>query len=380
MNIADLKSSDLHYCPIVRLHLCSDHDSLFTSLINAGLKSKLTNHFAKCEASDFKYTSLNNNNNILFKKTKQRVKQTKATTKSDKSAPVQVNTVYKLKEGVRSFQELLQLDESFLPNILKGFELGLWKVFRIHLCIDLKENIMPYVSQSIKTGQYSSFGRHPYGYGWLDGERVRLCVGRNSRIFKEFKGQALTLDIICFGDEEKSSEIAVFYNKEKEYKVNPNPMCLAKNKKSRVEVRIYPRCTKTNKIAISILTSFLKNTDGSERRVSSFVEVLCRCVQFTTKNCPWKFIKSENIAPWWRTLLQRFMDRRERLEFCNKTHRFQFQPQSQCLPDFFSDASDVKNRGGRPKGSKDKRPRKPASGLKKCQNSFVLSKKQEKAS
>ena len=218
MKCKDFYKTELNYCPVVRLNFCSDSNFLFTSLVNAGLRSKLINHFAECEAYDREYTYLSKNN-ILFKETKQKVKENRASTKSDKNAPIKVNTVYKLKDGIQSFQQLLQLDEDFLPSVLKGIEFGLCKLFRIDVCIDLRENIMDYVSQSIKTGQYSSFGRQPYGYGWLEGERIRVCVGRNSRIFKEFKTQALTLETICFADAEKSSEIAVFYSKQKKYKI-----------------------------------------------------------------------------------------------------------------------------------------------------------------
>ena len=137
MKNQNIQLTDFFYCPIVRLNFCSDHNSLFTSLANVGLRSKLINHFAECEAYDRQYTDLSNNN-ILFKKTKQKVKENRASTKSDKSASIKVNTVYKLKEGIRSFQQLLQLDEDYIPNILKGIELGLCKLHRIDISIDLR--------------------------------------------------------------------------------------------------------------------------------------------------------------------------------------------------------------------------------------------------
>lgn len=51
---------------------------------------------------------------------------------------------------MRRFYRLFKLDKSFLPNIVKGIESTLCKLTRVYLCIDLSEDIIPYISHSIQ--------------------------------------------------------------------------------------------------------------------------------------------------------------------------------------------------------------------------------------
>nr|AJF36717.1 hypothetical protein [Klebsormidium flaccidum] len=135
------------------LELSSDSDCLFTSLVNAGLGSQLINHFAECESSGMDSTDLETGD-VLMERIFRNVNQGKGGHLSEKGLCSESNTLYKLKSGIRDLHRVLKFDKKFLANILEGLKSGLCKLARVDLCIDLSEDIMPYVSHGIKTGQY----------------------------------------------------------------------------------------------------------------------------------------------------------------------------------------------------------------------------------
>lgn len=342
------------------LELSSDSDCLFTSLVNAGLGSKLINHFAECESSGMDYTDVETGD-VLMEKVFRNINKEKRGHQSEKGVCSESNTLYKLKSGMRFFHRILKLDKKFLLNILEGLKSGLCKLARVDLCIDLSEDIMPYVSHGIKTGQYKGFGRHPFAFGWLAGDRIEGAAGRNSKLFKDFDNKKLILDSVYFGNARKSDEVAVFYNKREERKDKAEASWAPK---SRVEVRIYPRTGETEKVAISILESYLDEADGWRARIPHFGEVLCRCVVFTTKKRPTSPLDSKDVAPWWQLLLRALRAGSKGFEFPNEKGLLESNaPQGELtglLP-----LIEVPRKGrGRPKGSKDKKVRKPGSGLK----------------
>jgi hypothetical protein len=321
------------------LELSSESDRLFTSLVSAGLGSKLINHFAECESSGRDYTDPEADD-VLIERVFRSISQDGGANPPEKVLDSQ--TLYKLKHGMRSFRRLLQLDRSFVSNILNGIESGVCKLARVDLCIDLSEDIMPYVAHGIQTGQYKAFGRHPFGFGWLAGERIQGPVGRNTELFKEFKGKMLILDTVYFGNSRKCNEAAVFYNKREERKSRAESSWAPK---SRIEVRLYPRTKEIEEIAMSILKSYLDEKDGWRKRIPYFGEVLCRCVLFTTTKRPANPVEVRDVAPWWEELLRALMAGSKDLE----------------LPSI----EKPEKRKGRPLGSKDKKTRKPGSGRKK---------------
>ncbi len=331
------------------LELSSDSDHLFTSLVSAGLGSRLIDHFAECESSGMDYTDLDTGD-VLMERVVRTISQDGEPNKSEKDFDSEI--FYKLKSGMRSFHRFLELDKRFVPNILKGIESMLCKLVRVDLCIDLSEDIMPYVSHGIKTGQYKGFGRHPFAFGWLAGDRIEGAVGRNSKLSKSFKDKQLILDTAYFGNSRKSDEMAVFYNKRVERKEKAESSWAPK---SRVEVRIYPRTEESQKIAISILESYLDEKDGWRNRISYFGEVLCRCVVFTTTKRPASPVEVKDVAPWWQLLLRALTVGSKGFEF----------PVDKSLLKSDLMLEMAKKSRGRPKGSKDKKTRKPGSGKKK---------------
>lgn len=343
------------------LELSSDSDCLFTSLVNAGLGSELINHFAKCESSGVDYTDLETGD-VLMERIFRNVNQEKRDHPSEKGLCSESSTLYKLKSGMRNFHRVLKFDKKFLPNILEGLKSGLCKLARVDLCIDLSEDIMPYVSHGIKTGQYKAFGRHPFAFGWLAGERIEGAAGRNSKLFKDFENKQLVLDSVYFGNFRKSDEVAVFYNKREERKDRAESSWAPK---SRVEVRIYPRTEKTEKVAISILESYLDEADGWRARIPHFGEVLCRCVMFTTKRRPASPLDLKEVAPWWQLLLRTLMVGSKDFKFPNEKGLLEHNAPQGELAGLLPVIEAPKRGRGRPKGSKDKRARKPGSGLKK---------------
>lgn len=329
--------------------LSSDSDHLFTSLVSAGLGSQLINHFAECESCGMDYTDLETGD-VLMERVVRTISQDGEPDESEKGSDSQI--LYKLKSGMRSFHRFLKLDKRFVPNILKGIQSMLCKLARVDLCIDLSEDVMPYVSHGIQTGQYKGFGRHPFAFGWLAGERIEGAVGRNSKLSKSFKGKKLILDTVYFGNSRKSDEVTVFYNKREERKDKAESSWAPR---SRIEVRIYPRTEESEKIAISILESYLDEKDGWRKRIPYFGEVLCRCVLFTTTKRPATPIDVKDVAPWWQTVLRTLTAGSKNLEFPND--------KSLLKSDIMLEIA--KKGRGRPKGSKDKKTRKPGSGKKK---------------
>ena len=151
------------------LELRSSSDHLFTSLVNAGFGSKLIDHFAECESSGIHYTDLGTDD-VLMERVIRTTSQDGEPNESEKG--FDSHALYKLKNGMSSFHRLLELDKSFVLNILKGMESMLCKLVRVDLCIDRNEDIMPYVPHGIQTGHYKAFGRHPFAFGWF--KRVGL--------------------------------------------------------------------------------------------------------------------------------------------------------------------------------------------------------------
>ena len=99
------------------LELSSDSDHLFTSLVSAGLGSQLIDHFAECESSGTDYTDLETDD-VLMERVVRTISQDGEPGECEKVLGSQI--LYKLKSGMRSFHRFLELDKSFVPNILKG--------------------------------------------------------------------------------------------------------------------------------------------------------------------------------------------------------------------------------------------------------------------
>lgn len=350
------------------LELSSDSDRLFTSLVNAGLGSELINHFAECESSGTDYTDLKTGE-VLMERIFRNVNKEKKAHNSENGDCSESNTLYKLKGGMRNFHRVLKSDKKFLPSILEGLKSGLCKLARVDLCIDVSEDIMPYVSHGIKTGQYKGFGRHPFAYGWLAGDRIEGAAGRNSKLFKDFENKKLILDTVYFGNYRKSNEVAVFYNKREERRDKAE---LSWAPKSRIEVRIYPRTEETEKVAFLILESYLDETDGWRKRIPYFGEVLCRCVVFTTKKRATSPLDSEDVAPWWQFLLRTLKVGSKGFLFPNEKSLLELNAPQAELTGLLPLIEKPQKGRGRPKGSKDKKPRKPGSGRKKFVDSPPL--------
>lgn len=221
---------------------------------------------------------------------------------------------------------------------------------------------MPYVSHGIQTGQYKGFGQHPFAFGWLAGERIEGAVGCNSKLFKDFEGKKLILDTVYFGNSRKSDEVAVFYKKREERKDKADSSWAPK---SRIEVRIYPRTEETEKVAISILKSYLDQTDGWRERIPYFGEVLCRCVVFTTKKRAASPVDSKDVAPWWQLLLRALKVGSKGFEFPNEKGLLESNATQRELTGFLPIIEMPKKGRGRPKGSKHKKARKSGSGRKR---------------
>lgn len=363
------------------LELGSSSARLFTSFINAGFKSKLITHFANCESDGRPYTDMITNRTLIERAL---VPQTRASRAEPKQAPsskhekTPLDNLYVLKGGMETFHRILTLDPRFIPVLLSGIKAGLCKPTRVDLCLDLSEDIMPYVSRAISTGHYKSYRRHPYGFGWLGGDRIENPVGRTSALFKKFGERQLVLDTVYFGNSDKSKEIAIFYNKRVERRDKADERW---GNKSRIEVRILVRDDETEKSALALLDSYLDLTSGWKQRVSIFGETLCRCVVFTTKSrigSKGKDLVQDEIAPWWRALLGTLSaaakegpDEAEVSQIKGLEQSGQdkgllaLESKSPELESFFPQFKKVPAKRGRPKGSKDRVKRKPGSGSHK---------------
>lgn len=341
------------------LELSSASDNLFTSLVKAGLGSKLINHFAACERSNSSYTDLEVDDVLIERVFRHKNKDRKA---NHSENGLGSEKFYRLKHSMRSFLRIVELDKNFIANIVKGIESGFCKLARVDLCIDLSEDIMPYVTHGIETGQYRSFRRHPYAYGWLAGQRLEGPVGRDSKLSEEFNNKKLVLDTVYFGDSRKSNEVVVFYNKREERKSNAESRWAPK---SRIEVRLYPRKKDIEKVAILILKSYLDEKDGWRKRIPYFGDVLCGCVSFTTMKRPPKATDINDSAPWWESLICALKAGSKSLQFPTEKSLLNPKLTQAELPGALPITEKPKKRKGRPKGSKDKKTRKPGSGRKK---------------
>ncbi len=207
--------------------------------------------------------------------------------------------LYTLGGGFDSFHRLICLDKDFLRGLCEGFSKGLCDPYRIDLCVDLSYDIMGHVSESVSKGHYESSNRHPYGFGWLGGKRIKAFVGKNSALFKRFALEQLRLDSIYFGGQKRSDYIIVFYDKEVERKERgkarwPN--------KSRIEIRIFARDSTSRKQMLDVLKTYISDAPGWETRTRIFSDILYSNVKFTVNK------RNRNkhlnpIAPWWRSFL-----------------------------------------------------------------------------
>ncbi|GAQ93827.1 putative_reverse transcriptase and intronmaturase (mitochondrion) [Klebsormidium nitens] len=196
----------------------------------------------------------------------------------------------------------------------------------------------------------------------MAGERVEGAAGRNSKLFKDFENKQLILDSVYFGNSRKSDEVAVFYNRREERKDRAESSWAPR---SRVEVRIYPRTEETEKVAISILESYLDETNGWRARIPHFGEVLCRCVMFTTKRRPASPLDLKDVAPWWQLLLRTLMVGSKDFEFPNEKGLLESNTTQRGVTGFLPTIEMPKKGRGRLKSSKDKNTRKSGSGRKK---------------
>ena len=363
------------------LELGSSSAHLFTSFINAGFKSQLLTHLADCESEGRPYTDMVTNKTLIERAL---VPKTGASRAEPKQAPSSkrekepLDNLYVLKGGMETFHRILTLDPRFMPVLLSGIKAGLCKPTRVDLCVDLSEDIMPYVSRAISTGHYKSYRRHPYGFGWLGGDRIQDPVGRTSALFKKFGGRQLVLDTVYFGNSDKSKEIAIFYNKRVERREKADERW---GNKSRIEVRILVRDDETEKSALALLDSYSDLTSGWKKRISIFGETLCRCVVFTTKGrigSKSKDLAQDEVAPWWRALLSTLsaartkgpgkaeLSQRKGLEpNVQDKGLLALESESPGVESFFPPLKKVPAKRGRPKGSKDRVKRKPGSGSHK---------------
>ena len=279
------------------LQLSSGEPKLFSRLLAAGIKSGLIQHFSECEEAGRAYTDPETGF-ILWKRVPV-PDTTRLPGKEEKCIIQPPRTLYSLGGVFETFHRVLAIDKGFLPGLLRGFSKGLCDPYRLDLCIDLSYDIMGYVTQAIAKGHYESFHRHPYGFGWLGGRRIKGSVGKYSKLFRSFSEEQLCLDTVYFGSPKRSNYVIIFYDKQTERKERekarwPN--------KSRVEIRVFGRDLESKEQILNVLKTYVSDEPGWEARTEIFTSILYQNVKFTiNKRNRNKHINP--IAPWWRSLL-----------------------------------------------------------------------------
>lgn len=279
------------------LQLSSGEPKLFSRLLAAGIKSRLIEHFSDCEERGRAYTDPETGL-ILWRRVPV-LGINPASVKEEKGVIQCPKMVYSLNGGFDYFHRLRALDKDFLRGLSRGFCEGLCDPYRLDLCTDLSYDIMGHVNEAIAKGHYECFHRHPYGFGWLGGKRIEGPVGKYSKNSQWFGKEQLCLDTVYFGRPKRNNYVIIFYDKQTERKERekarwPN--------KSRIEVRIFGRDSKSKQQILDVLETYISGEPGWDTRTAIFTNILYNNVKFTiSKRHRNKVVNP--IAPWWRSLI-----------------------------------------------------------------------------
>lgn len=209
--------------------LTSSASKLFTRLVENNIESPLVKHFSLCEQKDIRYTSPysdKSSGNELFRYDAHRMQDNN------------LEHRYSLCQGVSCFFLISKHDPLFFRALLKALHKDLFRVGRLDICIDLSDNLMPFISKSSKEGKIKPFGAGLTGYGKLNGKACKkIKLGSNTVFFKSLKKtDVLELETLYRGHYAATPCVVGFYDKKKQEMVKHERV--HKNE-TRIELRLF---------------------------------------------------------------------------------------------------------------------------------------------
>lgn len=323
------------------LDLRSEEKYLFSTLLKHNYSSPLIRYFAEQEShtSQFKDPRFPD---VLIKRITSKIKT------GNKS---EIIYRYHMSGGSLIFHRILHLDRDFWRVMLKAeLDLSIFNFEELHLCADCSEDLMKYVGHSLLHGHYEAGGNKVYGFYRLNGIQQKGFIGKRSSFYRENKRSEFEPESVYFGNKRTQPVSVLIYDKEKERLKRKHAVS---DCKTRIEVRFKLSLMseqEKNEIRGVLWSYFVPN--GNAYRTQIFLEYLDFQVRFTTR---FNSNGLKDYAPWWR-------------------HQF-LQPLYHCslapfptieLPDgrsildirLLTAPKPEKSKGGRPKGSLDKKKRK----------------------
>lgn len=309
--VAEIRTSELDALSL--LFLSSRTSKLFESIASAGFISNLIEHFAECERKDVRYSDPRSGK-VLFEKghiLDSRLTVRSSSTSNPGLSFESVNplvTQYRLSGGMSTFYNIVEYDPEFFPNIIKGIDQKLCKITRLDMCIDLSDDIMNLVSDSVKKGRVNGFGCNLKGYGLLNGVPFKnRFVGRRSAFYKVFKKEncKFSLETLYCGHPMNNSCVLVFYDKKQESsKRQVNYL-----DGTRVEIRLYSgKDGKYSSIINELLKSITQKVNfkmGQFLRHAFFTQLLFSHIHFSnSQKVSNPFESLESWAGWWEELFK----------------------------------------------------------------------------
>lgn len=328
-------------------------DNLFTKILESGFSSPLIEWFSACEKQNTPYVSPESNDILMRRRP--------YVSKKDK------NVVYKhfyLGEGgFIIFQEINRLDPVFFERLLDvTLEYPWLFCYEFHLSVDYDKDLMPNVVQNLIYGHYITSGAKPRFFGTVDSTETSELLTRRGDKFQVNKQRKIEAHTIYFGNRYSSPVVIVFYNKKHEQRVTKQDYCFLE---TRVEVRIYNRQNDPDFIDTVGPCVIEYNTNSRlAMRTYSFVELLTQNLQFTTKYDTTR-AHIDNVAPWFLNLLvYPFSCIFDIIAKYDTDLFIENKPTAEHVK-VISDSNPSNRKRGRPKGSKDSKPRKRKTGKKR---------------
>lgn len=315
--------------------------TLFTDLLNLGYNSFFIREFAECEKHNTPFKDPEFNDVLIARHT--------GKSKLQEGDPICY--YYHLNGGNAIFHRILEKDPGFWKELLRASkQTNLVMFSEVHLAADCSTDLMPYISTSVQQGHIETNGLHLNAYYRHNGVHKNGRVGKRSKTFKGLDGSDFHIQTLYIGSPKHSSISFCIYDKENEQRARKSSFS---DCKTRIEARFknrYPGALEKDLIESLISSYYVPN--GSAYRTRVFLQELGVRVQFTTHYH--KDLKND-LAPWWKFQVLSPLYHAA-LPFEGQELVFPLIEESN--PPAVAGALPGKRGRGRPKGSKDKKPRR----------------------
>lgn len=319
----------------------SEHKYLFTTLKSYGYTSLLIELYASLESTTSRFPDPHYDN-ILFKR---------VASVSKKGDEKRILYKFHLNAGSLYFHRILELDPQFWIQLLKASkEQKLLFITELHLASDCDQNLMKYVNDAIAKGHYETNGLRPFGFYWLQGEKKYGALGKRSRTFRTLKRRSFSIETLYFGDSRFQPVSIVIYNKDSEQLQRKGAVASCH---TRVELRL--SSVEDNPLDPDLIESIILSyfdKQGCTYRTRIFLSYVVSQIRFSNH---FNDAGPTDFALWWR---HQFI-----IPLAHAALPSSTTPKSRQLNPSFEkfllpESATTKRGRGRPKGSKDKTPRK----------------------